>query len=535
VIVVIGSGLAGLSAALHIAEGGVPVTVVEAHPAFFGGRTRSREGYRFAWNGVTHTQPLDHGQHCIWFQYYNMRRLLVRLGLWDSNVRECTTTQYIVDEGYESEEVMRLPPLDVQPSKIAKNRLQFLRSLARAAGAGIPSIGDIGRLARALPRLAQVATFRHGSDYRRWDDVSVAQMFAWLGLPEGMDRVLKSLCKASTFHPHTETSAAWGLSMIESTLLHHPADHKMWCFRGSLGRSLIDPLVAAIEARGGRVLRNAKAVDLDFVDGRIQAVHLAPTAPASSLPSSASSRSPGGTALAEPTVIACQAVVSATDIPGFQELMLPRFGHLPEVRAAANLETVSNATIRVVTSRRVREGEPWMGIFSGRFHWLDCYFLLSRYQDELMAWSAVTGGDVIEFHSYFAQREIAGCRPEILRQNIEKEVIRTWPELAGNIVHIEHFINERTFDKQTVGHHNFAPPMNTSIPNLTLCGSWPRVDTAVHDMEKAVFTGIVAANRILSELARPLVPPIPLRPHRTSSVAVRLASRLLPSPPGVIP
>src|SRR5215471_6180708 len=98
-IVVIGGGLAGLTAALHLAEGGVDVTVCEAHPSFVGGRTRARSPYRFAWRGAVHEHSLDHGQHCMWFQYYNMRRLLERLGIWSWAVRECTSTRYIVDKG----------------------------------------------------------------------------------------------------------------------------------------------------------------------------------------------------------------------------------------------------------------------------------------------------------------------------------------------------------------------------------------------------------------------------------------------------
>jgi hypothetical protein len=284
---------------------------------------------------------------------------------------------------------------------------------------------EAGRLATALPRLLQLATFRHDRDYWRWDQISVSQMFAWIGLPERLDQIFKSLCKASTFHPHTEISAAWGLSMVESTLMHHPQDHKMWCFRGNLGTHLIDPLAAAIRTRGGRLLRNARAIDFEMSGDRIRAVHLAPTDSPS-----AGDGGEGIPPLSERTSLACEAVVSATDIPGAQRLMLPRFGDRDDLRPISNLETVSNATIRVVTSRRVRDGEPWMGILSGRFIWLDCYFLLSRYQDEFAAWSEATGGEVIEFHSYLAQREVSACPDSVFRENVEREVVRLWPELG---------------------------------------------------------------------------------------------------------
>jgi hypothetical protein len=105
--------------------------------------------------------------------------------------------------------------------------------------------------------------------------------------------------------------------------------------------------------------------------------------------------------------------------------------------------------------------------------------------------------------------------------------------LAGSIVHVESFVNERTFDKQTVGHQAYPPPLETGVANLTLCGSWPRVDSAVHDMEKAVVTGMMAANRLLAARGLPSATIIPLRRLPLPRAAVSLVGRLLPRPPGV--
>ncbi|MEJ7734306.1 MAG: FAD-dependent oxidoreductase [Polyangiaceae bacterium] len=98
-VVVIGAGLAGLSAALHLAERGVDVTVCERHPRYLGGRTRQRDGYQFELGGETFRHSLDHGQHCMWFQYHNMRALLRRLGILESAARACEYTCYVLDEG----------------------------------------------------------------------------------------------------------------------------------------------------------------------------------------------------------------------------------------------------------------------------------------------------------------------------------------------------------------------------------------------------------------------------------------------------
>lgn len=517
-IVVVGAGLAGLTAAIHLAERGLEVVLVESHPEFLGGRTRGRAPYRFAWNGVEHEHSFDHGQHCLWAQYWNMRALLARLGL-DRNVRSCETTRYLVDDG---ELVHRLQPFDVDPARPPRSLLHFLMHLAEATR--VPGWGtvDTARLAAALPRLAATWAFDHGAEYDRWDQLSVHEMFAWIGLPPQMEQIFKSMCKASTFHAHTEISASWGLSMMATTMIGHETDHKMSCFRGDLASHLIDPLAAALRARGGRIVRNAKAIGVERDGERIFAVQVAPT-----------SRATGPEVLEAPARLLCDAVVGATDIPGFQQWLLPSLAEAPSIRGAANLEAVGSVTTRVVTSRPVRADDPQMGIFSGAFRTLDTYFLLSRYQDEFIAFRARTGGEVIELHSYLASRELEASSPATRRVLVEREVVRAWPELAGAIVHVESAANERTFDKQGVGHARFQPRMRTEVPNLVLCGSWIRTDEAVHDMEKAVVTGLRAANALLEERGLATFPIQPLRPRGALQKLAAQLTRRLPRPRGV--
>src|SRR6185369_6348064 len=107
-------------------------------------------------------------------------------------------------------------------------------------------------------------------------------------------------------------------------------------------------------------------------------------------------------------------------------------------------------------------------------------------------------------------------------------VERAWPELRGQIIHVESAANERTFDKQGVGHAKHQPRMRTAVANLVLAGSWIKTDDAVHDMEKAVVTGIRAANAILGERGLAATPVLPLRPR---SFLQRVASRVAPTLP----
>jgi isorenieratene synthase len=520
-VVVVGGGLAGLTAALHLAERGLEVVLCEAHPAFLGGRTRARPPYYFRWQGRTHAQSFDHGQHCLWTQYWNMRALLNRLGISTRSLRSCDTTRYLYDDG---RAVHRLEPFDVNPANPRPTLLHFLAHMRQATRVPGWTRSDTFRLATALPRLAAAWSFAHREHYDAWDRLSVQELFAWLGLPAQMEEVFKSMCKASTFHAHGEISASWGLSMVESTMMGHPDDHKMWCFRGNLGTHLIDPLAEALRQRGGRILRNATAAGIERSSAHISAVLVTPT-------KGRLARSPE--VLGEPMRLACDAVVAATDIPGFQRWLLPALADVPEIRASANLEAVGSFVARLVLARPLRDDDPPLGIFAGRFRVADTYFRLSKYQDEFIQFSSETGGEVLEVHAYLAARELAASPASVARALLLDELVRAWPELATRVIHVALASNERTFDKQGVGHGRFQPAMRTAIPNLVLSGSWIRTDRPVHDMEKAVVTGLEAANALLERHGSATFPIWPLRGGSILQRAVRWASVAFPKPPGV--
>jgi len=61
-VLVVGGGLAGLSAALHLAERGLAPLVLEADPRYPGGRVAARDEVEV--NGWCFR--LEHGVHAIW-------------------------------------------------------------------------------------------------------------------------------------------------------------------------------------------------------------------------------------------------------------------------------------------------------------------------------------------------------------------------------------------------------------------------------------------------------------------------------------
>src|SRR3990172_355466 len=77
-VIVVGAGMAGLSAALSLAERGIPPLVLEANPHSAGGRVAGGPVTEFEHAGETWQFRSEHGIHGFWSEYRNLRALLGR-------------------------------------------------------------------------------------------------------------------------------------------------------------------------------------------------------------------------------------------------------------------------------------------------------------------------------------------------------------------------------------------------------------------------------------------------------------------------
>jgi carotenoid phi-ring synthase / carotenoid chi-ring synthase len=245
---------------------------------------------------------------------------------------------------------------------------------------------------------------------------------------------------------------------------------------------LIQPLIRYIEAKGGAVRKGVEAMSLEKVDDgwRITV------------------RDAGQKG--NRSILAKQVIVAA-NAPGAGRLLLAG-STAAEAEKLRFPRTVRNITARLWFDVAPREGTTG-GMFTGDFL-PDNYFWLHRLYDDFREWHSETGGSAIEVHLY-ANDSVAEQADNVLLVRCVDEVQRAFPELKG------HFLRG-TIRRNSRVHTAFRVPTKESLQvetpwsGIFACGDWIGYPSPSVWMERAVTTGIAAANHVLQANGRETFP-----------------------------
>ncbi|MDV2994261.1 MAG: Cytochrome b6-f complex iron-sulfur subunit [Chroococcidiopsis sp. SAG 2025] len=190
--------------------------------------------------------------------------------------------------------------------------------------------------------------------------------------------------------------------------------------------------------------------------------------------------------------------VFATDVPGVQQLFTLVTGEVSQ-QVRSQVEKLSIADPFAVCRFWFDRDFDWQHSnftsLSG-YQLTDSITLYHRIQEPYIDWANKTGGSVVELHAYcYKEKEFPN--QQALLTTFEQELYEIVPQLQqAKMLHRE-LVNQKNFSGYPPNSYSDRPETSTEIPNLIFAGDWVKMPFPCGLMERAVSSGLLAANEIL--------------------------------------
>lgn len=573
-VVIVGAGLAGLACAYELSQRGFKVTLLEKSPQL-GGKIAS-------WDIKIgdKTFKMEHGFHGFFPQYYNLKSLVKEIQIED-NFKSLESYAVVFKNNQYQPEVFR-PSHSAFPWNVvdlgvsSANRLNWGINLTHLNHWKV---------------FREIGGFKIPNSFERLDAISVAD---WMSqdFPQGLyDLYFLPFAKSSLNAPD-KLSVGELMQFFHFYFFGNPEG---LAFNGTcedMGTSLVQPLVKAIQQKGGEVLTDVTVSNINWNQGKIDSISyfqgnqinsvpfwvksnliLSSTTP--TLPQNhpleyfgdgddvyaVSSQNNQAISLqcthqgctvqmAEDGYFHCPChgavfnqkgqVISgparrdltpykvmerqdnqvqlvsmnrntnqshniqadyyilATDIPGTQRLLTLMTGEINQ-QVKQQIEQLQVADPFAVCRFWFDRDFPWehshFTSLSG-YNLTDSITLYHRIQEEYIQWYEETGGTVVELHAY-CYKEAQFPTQEVLLKTFEQELYEIVPELKlATLLHRE-LVNQKNFAGYPPGSYANRPVTNSGVTNLMFAGDWVKMPFPCGLMERAVSSGLLAANEIL--------------------------------------
>jgi carotenoid phi-ring synthase / carotenoid chi-ring synthase len=449
--IVIGGGIAGVTAALLLAERGVSVTLLE-RDAELGGRLaawprRLADGTR---------QMVEHGFHGFFRQYYNWRNVLRRIDPELSFLRPAGPYPVISRE-WPEENFTGLPfgpPANLLALVLRSPSLR-LRELRGVDGAA------------ALPLLG----YSREETYRRYDNTSAKDFLDALGMPVRARAMLFDVFAHSFFNHPDQMSAAEMIMQFQFYFLRNSEGLDFDAPAEDYRTSIWAPLAAQFEALGGDIQTGVRVDRME----------------------------PGWTVTVEGGAqLTADHVVLAADAGSARRIVAASPGLTSAApRLASRMATVETTAPYAVSRLWTDDDcDPARSIFSSvsQEATLDSVTLYHRIERAAGQWARRRGGAVIEMHAYAAPDGVDA--PELTKR-MWSELGELWPETRRmSILDADERVGH---DAPAFGLGSDAtrPGVRTDADGLYLAGDWVRTPFPAALMERAAGSAMLAVNAIL--------------------------------------
>jgi isorenieratene synthase len=480
-VAVVGGGVAGLSAAIELADRGAHVILLEQGDQL-GGKVK---GWWEKEEGTDRWFSMEHGLHGWWLDYTNFRDLLARLGI-AGNLTEPVGPLTVIHRSG-AVDTLRFGDL---PSPL--HALALLRS--------IRSVGLRGKLSMVRAGAA-IAAFDPAATYRDLDGVDFRSWLRRVGVSSrATEMFFEPTLRSNLFLPPEQLSAAAGINAIQRGLRHRNSWRFAW-LKGNTRDFLWGPAERHLRDKGVEIRLAAKVISITLDHERVTKLGIEHGA--------------------EPaTPLDVEYVVLAMDIESCKGLVRSSLSHIPFFAHLANLKTTD-----VLVTRSWFHGDvrlPYRDAMLIGFRVVDVLIDVTRFQPGVAAGGAV----VIETQSYLGKQWM-----HVPASTVEALVLRDLYDVLPALENAEHIRtvpvrHPGLFTAFAIEFDRFRPSTHTPVRNLYMAGDWVKADEAVMFMENAVVTGRRAASAVLEDRRAGSVPVLPGRPADWPVRALQYSGRV---------
>jgi isorenieratene synthase len=342
-----------------------------------------------------------------------------------------------------------------------------------------PTVGLADLRAMDGPEAREMMRFDPHRTYERLDGQSATEYLDRLRMPPAARRMLFEVFARSFFDPEGEMSAAELVMRFHLYFMGSSEGLVFDVVTEPFPDSIWAPMARHLDALGVDIRLGVAAESLDppsSDDGGRWRVHT------------------GG------APVEADAVVAAVPVGGLQEIVTASPGLADPAwrESVAALRQARPFTVwRLWLDRAVDAGRP---VFAGTAGLgpLDNVSLLDRYEGESRRWSLRTGGSVVELHAYALPARLAADEGE-LKAELRAALSRLYPETAAASVLEDRYLLRDDAPAFPPGSHATRPTVETPVPGLALAGDFVRLEFPSALMERAVASGMLAANSVLRE------------------------------------
>jgi len=481
---VVGAGLAGMVAAMDLADAGHDVEMFELRP-FVGGKVSSwqdKEG-----------NHIEMGLHVFFGCYYNLFGIMKRTGSFDYNLRIKEHIHTFVNEGG------HLGALDFKfPIGAPVSGLQAFFKTEQLEP--IDKFHNAVRLGTS-PIVRALVDFDGGMDMvRDLDDITFTEWFTQLGGSRGsLDRMWDPIAYALGFLDCDNISARAMLTIFMLFAIRTEAS-VLRMLDGSPQTGLHDPIIQYLEERNVKI--NLKTgcrdivheLDENGLPTRVKGIKVGPKNEYKEF----------------------DVVVAALDVPGIKKVLPESFRQYPMFDNIYNLDTVPIATVQLRFDGWVTEMSDMNAMTDlsgdksdGKAPGIDNLLYSADAEFSCFADLALTSpgeyykeGEGSLIQAVFDERAFGRSEEQLVKDCVEqinslfpssKKLTCTW----SNVVKLG-----QSLYREKTGQDKFRPKQATPIDNFFLCGSYTYQDY-LDSMEGATRSGLMVADEIIARADGP--------------------------------